>query len=175
MSVLNDLNRRTFLSTAASLLATGASFMILPKGYAAPHGGTGDQSHGRGSAAHPTAGQGGHHADEEMTKCIQLCQDCHALCVRTIQHCLTLGGRHAAPDHMRLLLDCAEMCETTAHYLLRGSPYHERMCGLCAEMCRQCGDSCMKIAGDDQLLKQCADMCTRCADSCERMAPKSAA
>ena len=175
MSALNDFNRRTFLSTAASLLATGASFVIMPKAYAASHGGVDGHQQEHGSEAHPTAVQGGHHTDDEMKKCIQLCQDCHALCTHTIQHCLKLAGRHAASDHIRLLIDCAQICETTAQYLLRESSFHERMCGFCADVCRQCGDDCMQIAGDDQILKQWAEMCRRCADSCERMAPTGTA
>jgi hypothetical protein len=175
MSAITNLNRRTFLSTAGSLLATGASFMILPNGYAAPHGKVDDHVPERRSESPSSAVQHGHHMDDEMKRCIELCQDCQALCTRTIQHCLNLGERHAAPDHIRLLLDCAQICETTAHYLLRDSSFHDRMCGLCADVCRQCGASCMRIAGDDQILKQCAEMCRRCADSCEGMAPKGTA
>ena len=79
-----------------------------------------------------------------MQKCIQLCRDCHAMCTQTIAHCLKLGGRHAAPDHIRLMVDCAQMCETTAEYLLRGSPFHERICGVCSEACEQCGKTANK-------------------------------
>ena len=175
MSAIDNFNRRAFLSTTASLLATGASFMIVPKGYAAPHGGADDHAKERDSEAQPSAVQGGHHTDDEMKKCIQLCQDCHALCTQTIQHCLKLGGRHAAADHIRLLFDCAQLCETTAQYLLRESSFHERLCGFCAEVCRECAENCVQTAGDDQLVKQCGEMCTRCADSCERMAHKVAA
>lgn len=157
MSDISTLNRRTFLSTGASLLATSASFMMLPNVYAA------------------TQGQGADHSDDEMQKCIHLCHDCHALCILTIGNCLKLGGRHAAPEHIRLLQDCAELCEITAHYLIRGSSLHERMCGLCAEVCRQCADNCLQVAGDDQMVKKCAEMCKTCAGSCERMAGKKAA
>jgi hypothetical protein len=173
--MINTISRRRFLSTGASLVATGASFMLLPNGYAAPHGGSNDRMEEPGSGAQPSVVQGGHHTDDEMQKCIDLCQDCHALCTQTVMHCLKLGGRHAGPDHIRLLLDCAQICETTAHYLLRGSSVHERMCGLCAEVCRQCGENCVQVAGDDQMVKQCAEMCRRCAGSCERMASKVAA
>ena len=163
MSAINTLNRRAFLSAGASLLATGASFMMLPTVYAVSQGGT------------KPAVPGEHHSDDEMQKCIELCQDCHALCVQTIGHCLKIGGRHAAPEHIRLLQDCADLCETTAHYLIRGSSLHERICGLCAEVCRQCADNCLQVAGDDQMVKKCAEMCKTCAGSCERMAGKKAA
>ena len=50
MPAINTISRRTLLSTGASLMATGASFMLLPKGFAAP---------GSRSEAHPSLGQGG--------------------------------------------------------------------------------------------------------------------
>lgn len=166
MSDSNTMGRRSFLSSGASLVAAGASFMILPKGYAA----SGGRSEGQ-----PSLVQGGHHADDEMQKCIQLCRDCHAMCTQTIAHCLQLGGRHAAPDHIRLLVDCAQMCATTIDYMLRKSPFHDRICRVCTELCQQCGKDCAQVAGDDQMVRQCIEMCRKCAESCERMAAKVAA
>lgn len=175
MPAINTISRRTFLSTGASLVATGAWFMTLPNGYAAPCGGSNDPVQEPGSAAQPSVIQSGHHTDDEMEKCVQMCQDCHALCTRTIRHCLDLGGRHAGSEHIRLLVDCAQMCEVNIDYMLRGSLLHERVCGLCAEACKLCAENCAQLAGEDQMLKQCADMCRRCAGSCERMASKAAA
>lgn len=166
MSAINTIGRRTFLSTGASLLATGASFMILPKGYAMSGG---------GSEAQPSLVQGGQHTDDEMNKCIQLCRDCHAMCTQTIAHCLKLGGRHATPDHIRLLVDCAQMCATSADYMLRQSPFHDRICRLCSDLCTQCGKDCEHVSADDPIVKQCIEMCHKCAGSCERMASKVAA
>jgi hypothetical protein len=96
MTAHNDINRRAFLSGGASLVATGASFMMLPKGYATLDGEAGAQ---------PVLVQGGHYTDDEMKQCIQLCRGCHAMCTQKIAHCLKLGGRHAAPDHIRLMID----------------------------------------------------------------------
>ena len=162
MSAINTPNRRTFLSTGASLLASGASFLMLPNVYAASQDG-----------AKPAA-EGGHHTDDEMQKCIQLCRDCHAMCTQTIAHCLKLGGRHAAPDHIRVFVDCAQMCATAADYMVRESPFHVRICRICSDLCKQCGKDCEQVAGDDQMIKQCIEMCRKCAESCERMASKVA-
>jgi hypothetical protein len=161
MSAINTMSRRGFVSTLASLVATGASFTMLPKVSAAA-----------GTEAHPSPG---HHTDDEMTKCIQLCRECHAMCTQTISHCLKLGGRHAAPDHIRLMEDCAQMCATAADYMLRESPFHDRICRLCSDLCKQCGKDCEEVAGDDQMVKQCLEMCRKCAGSCDRMASKVAA
>ena len=165
MSAIQTINRRALLSTGASLLATGASFMLLPTVYAETQGVANDRG------KEPV--QGGHHSDDDMQKCIQLCRDCHAMCIQTIAHCLKLGGRHAAPDHIRLFEDCAQMCATAADYMVRESPFHNQVCRLCSELCKQCAKDCEQIAGDDQLVKQCADMCRRCAGSCERMSSKT--
>ncbi|MGE0471280.1 MAG: four-helix bundle copper-binding protein [Nitrospira sp.] len=139
--------------------------MIVPKGSAAS---------GKGLEAQPLLVEGEHHAADEMQTCIQLCRDCHAMCTQTIAHCLKLGGRHATPDHIRLLVDCAQMCTTTVDYMLRESSFHDRVCRLCSELCTQCGKDCEQVAGDDQLIKQCIEICRTCAESCERMASKVA-
>jgi hypothetical protein len=159
MSAIHTINRRALLSTGASLLATGASVMMWPNLYAA--------------TAQPSPSQGGHHTDDEMQKCIQLCRDCHAMCTQIIAHCLKLGGRHAAPDHIRLFQDCAQMCATAADYMVRESPFHNQVCQLCSDLCKQCGKDCEQVAGDDQVLKQCIAMCRKCAGSCERMSSKA--
>ena len=57
-----------------------------------------------------------------------------------------------------LLLDCAEMCQTSANFMLRGSPYHVITCGACAELCRACEEACRGVTGDEQLT-HCADVC----------------
>ena len=166
---MSDMNRRTLVTTGASLLATGASLMLLRGVEAAMQDGA---IH---PAANGTAMDGHPHMAEEMQRCIQLCHDCHASCIQMIDHCLTLGGRYAAPAHIRLLTDCAQMCTITADFMARSSSFHDRTCRLCAELCRSCTDSCVRVAGDDQILKQCAELCRRCAESCDRMASHKSA
>ena len=156
-----NISRRTFVTASASLLATGTSFMALRGADAATVG--------------ATAMDGHHMSEEEMQRCIQLCHDCHARCIQVIGHCLKLGGRHATPDHIRLLMDCAQMCTTTADFMARESSFHDRMCSLCSDLCQRCAESCEQVEGNDQLLKQCAELCRRCSGSCERMASKKAA
>jgi hypothetical protein len=110
------------------------------------------------------------HIDERMHECITLCSDCHDTCVETVVHCLKLGGEHASPDHIRALLDCAQACDTSRDFMLRGSDLHHRYCGACAEACDRCAESCESLAGDDRVMLNCADQCRRCAESCRQMA-----
>jgi hypothetical protein len=43
------------------------------------------------------------HVDSRTRACIDACQSCHAVCVETTAHCLTMGGRHAEAEHIRTL------------------------------------------------------------------------
>jgi len=104
-----------------------------------------------------------------MQECIDNCMRCHAVCVETITHCLKQGGKHAAPDHIRLLQDCAQICATSADFMLRDSEFHHLTCGACAEICARCAEACERM-GNDDMMRRCAEECRRCADSCRRMA-----
>ncbi len=106
---------------------------------------------------------------QNMQQCIQECLTCHAVCLSTVPHCLQKGGPHAEVNHIRELLDCAQMCVTSADFMLRGSPLHARTCGACAEACAQCAASCERMA-DDPVVQQCAQTCRRCEQSCREMA-----
>jgi hypothetical protein len=108
----------------------------------------------------------------EMQICIQDCLDCHSLCLETITYCLQQGGWHANLPHIRLLLDCAEICQTSANFMLRGSAFREYTCDICAEICAECAEECGQFSGDEQM-QACADMCRRCALSCQEMAEQS--
>src|SRR5690242_11551329 len=77
----------------------------------------------------------GHNLDDDMLACIEVCLDCHKACLQTIPYCLQHGGMHAEPNHIRVMMDCAEMCQTSANFMLRGSDLHSRTCGVCAEVC----------------------------------------
>ena len=109
------------------------------------------------------------HRPQAMNDCIDNCTQCHAICLETINYCLTKGGKHADPQHIALMAVCADICATSADAMLRGSQVHSVICGACAEVCRRCAESCASM-GDDAEMQRCVDICRRCADSCQRMA-----
>jgi hypothetical protein len=76
------------------------------------------------------------HAD--LDGCVDLCQSAHRTCVEAMLYCLGRGGAFADADHIRLLPDCADICQTTADFMLRQSPLHGSVCAVCAEVCDQC-------------------------------------
>jgi hypothetical protein len=106
---------------------------------------------------------------EMMRNCIRECQSCHGICLETVTHCLEMGGQHAEPAHIRLLLDCADICQTSADFMLRSSDLHTRTCGICAEVCQRCADDCERF-GNDSVMQQCATACRNCATACREMA-----
>ena len=120
-----------------------------------------------------TASHTGHNMSAEMQRCIEACTRCHGVCLETITHCLEMGGKHAEPAHIRLLLDCADICQTSADYMLRGSDLHGRTCAVCAEVCERCAQSCERM-GDDAQMQACAEVCRSCAESCREMAAMAA-
>jgi hypothetical protein len=103
-----------------------------------------------------------------MRSCIDECQSCHAVCVETMTHCLSMGGAHAEAGHIRALIDCAQICAASADFMLRGSSSHPEVCGVCAEVCEACAESCEALPGAE--MKRCAEQCRRCAASCREMA-----
>lgn len=106
----------------------------------------------------------------EMRECIQNCTECTNACLETVQHCLTMGGKHAEASHIRMLLDCAAICKTSAEFMLGTSPFHSHVCEVCAEICRGCAEDCERTAESDETMRRCAQACRKCAESCKRMA-----
>ena len=105
----------------------------------------------------------------DMQECIDNCTDCFQVCEQMITHCLKKGGDHAKPEHIRLLIDCAEACKTSVGFMLRESPFHHLTCGTCAQICTECADDCAEM-NDDELMQECIEICRRCATSCAAMA-----
>ena len=108
-----------------------------------------------------------------MSECVESCLECARTCLETARHCLELGGEHAAAAHITTLLDCAEICETCANFMSRGSEMSGAVCATCADACDRCAEACEQFP-DDELMRRCAEICRRCAESCRSMADVAA-
>ena len=108
-----------------------------------------------------------HQIDPGMKACMDACHECHVTCHHmAMNHCLEMGGQHAAPEHLKIMLDCAQICATSLDFMARGSDQHKVVCGICAQICRACAESCRGLDG----MEECVAACERCADACEKMA-----
>lgn len=107
------------------------------------------------------------HIPEDMRQCIEECLRCHAVCLgMASHHCLEAGGAHVEPIHFRLMLACAEACQSAANFMLIGVPHHRAQCGICAQVCEDCAKSCEELSD----MQECVEACRRCAEHCRRMA-----
>ena len=73
----------------------------------------------------------------DMKACIDECRASHQVCVETARYCLDTGSAHVASAHLRLLIDCAEVCQATANAMLRDSVVHKTLCSACADICNR--------------------------------------
>lgn len=105
--------------------------------------------------------------DRHMHDCIDNCLKCYQTCLsEAMNHCLELGGKHIEKEHLTLMMACAEICRTAAHFMLIGSDHHAHICAECAEICKQCARDCRRL-GD---MEACVAACEACAESCRSMA-----
>jgi len=67
-----------------------------------------------------------------------------------MNHCLETGGKHVEPAHFRLMMACAEICRTSAHFMLINTPRHKHTCKECAQICAECASDCERIGGIEE-------------------------
>lgn len=155
-----DRQRRRFLHSVLGLGLAPASLALSATDVASAAERRAEPSGGAG----PTPLR--RHSDSPMQEAIQACLDCNRVCMDTVFLHLNRGGANLDADQFRMLLNCAEMCRTSASFMQRGSPLHGRVCSVCAEVCEACVDSCAQAEG----LGECIEMCRTCAKSCRSMA-----
>jgi hypothetical protein len=104
-----------------------------------------------------------------IQECIENCLNCFQSCTEVLNHCVSLGGKHVEPHHLRLLQSCAVICEASAKVLMMESEYYSDVCKLCADVCMDCALDCNQISDGDEMMDECAEFCRICADSCNTM------
>lgn len=108
-----------------------------------------------------------HAFSKEISDCVDACLACRKTCLgMAMTHCLEMGGEHLAPQHFRLMIDCAAICATTADFMLHKSQFHREVCRFCAIVCAECAEDCAKLDG----MEECVTACRACAEACTRAA-----
>ena len=103
----------------------------------------------------------------EMERCIRECIACYDVCLETaVNHQLGITKTQLEPAHLRLLISCAEICQTTARVIQTGSPLHKPAGRICAKMCRRCAAESER----DPATERCAQAARACAEWCQRVA-----
>lgn len=105
-------------------------------------------------------------AIDHTLECAQACTACADACLREpdIAELATC---------IRLNLDCADLCETTARVLSRHTGFDANLAmatlEASAQACRSCGDECARYADEHEQCRVCADACRRCEQACQEM------
>src|SRR5262245_43951982 len=84
------------------------------------------------------AGRAREKSPMDMRKCILTCLECHRICIETMAHGLARGGPYVDNRLIQTLSDCADICHTSASFMMRHSDMHVRTCGVCADVCDRC-------------------------------------
>ncbi len=57
-------------------------------------------------------------AHKKLQACIYACSQCHETCLHTaMTHCLETGGEQVEAGHFRLMMSCAEICQTASQQI----------------------------------------------------------
>jgi Domain of Unknown Function (DUF326) len=71
---------------------------------------------------------------------------------------------------IRLCMDCADVCETTARVITRQTEFDPNavapLLEACATLCRVCGDECERHASLHLHCRLCAEVSRRCEQAC---------
>lgn len=103
-----------------------------------------------------------------LSDCIDACLSAHRSCTEAVIHGMQQGGAAAEWELNQLLLDCADINETAADFMLRSSRLHHLTCQVAAEVSDRCATACEKLAQEDRLLKETAEACRRAATNCRK-------
>lgn len=113
---------------------------------------------------HPTS-----QTSHDLEPCIENCVNCHRICLETAAVHFRGEAPKSLPESVvRLLVDCADICRTSADFMIRGSALHAHTCRACAAVCERCAEECDRM-GEDPHMAACAEACLRCAETCREM------
>lgn len=104
-----------------------------------------------------------------MEDAITNAMECFRITTNCLQHCLTMGEKHAEIKHITLMKECAEICQLAASFMIEKSDFAHDLCGVCARVCDACAVSCNEVDSQDAMMKFCITACRKCAESCRNM------
>ena len=93
---------------------------------------------------------------------------CRRACLDAGRRAIDDDGSTLSDTQMGILLDDAEVCETTIRFRRRNSTLHPRMCAACVEVCERCAELCQAFAAD-AVMRACGAASRRCADVCRQL------
>jgi len=96
---------------------------------------------------------------------VNVLDNCAAECFSTMSQ---LAGRPDREIQIKLLHDCARICESQVTFTVVGSIFSKQHAAFCAIICETCGYECAKFP--DPMSQHCSRVCLHCAEMCKRYA-----
>ncbi len=90
-------------------------------------------------------------------------KDCSLTCHRMLNYLLECDYPERKKQ-LKLLQDCANICDTQSLFLVKNSQFSKQLALLCAHICEICGNECKKWP--DYYSQHCAKICLDCAIAC---------
>lgn len=110
---------------------------------------------------------------QALTDAIDTITSCADTCTACADACLAEDKVADLRRCIRLNLDCADACRSTAAMLLRQTEPDVAVLRAaveaCEQACRSCGDECDKHAEMHEHCRVCAEACRQCADACRQL------
>lgn len=117
---------------------------------------------------HPSSG-GTMHVDT-LAEVLHHLEECAQMCSLCADACLAEDMVAELRRCIRLNLDCADLCRTTAAVLGRqvepDSATIRALLEACRAACAACGNECGSHAGMHEHCRICAEACQRCEQAC---------
>lgn len=99
--------------------------------------------------------------------CIDSCSKCTQACYECFEACINEPDLNARRSCVKMLIECARMCETSVASMSMNAQFSKQHCKMCADVCDACAKECDMFTDDH--CKKCADICRMCADECRKM------
>lgn len=105
-----------------------------------------------------------------LARCIDACAACEQACTTCADACLGEQDLASLATCIRLDLDCADVCSTTASILTRHTGVDlalvRSIVGTCIAACEACAAECTRHADMHEHCKICAEACQACLLAC---------
>jgi len=105
---------------------------------------------------------------DKYQSCIDACTKCAQACYECFDACLKETNVNERTNCIKILVECAMMCQASASVMSMDGQYATDHCKMCATICEKCAYECNIF--EDAHCKKCADICTMCAKECKTMA-----
>ena len=108
-----------------------------------------------------------------LTAAIDALTDCAQACTADADDDLSESNVAEMVKCIRLCLDCADICATTAGVTSRQTDYDANvtrpLLQACIASCKSCGDECQRHAMMHAHCRVCEQACRRCEHACKKL------